>query len=92
MVPYEMDEVDKRYRDSIREALQSKDVDRLMQLVPSLGSSEAQDYIDRYDDLYLKTMAKIRLSKDTQDEIAEMYEILDGLLVKADLSGPHHGR
>ena len=87
MIPYEMDEVDKRYRDSIREALSKKDIDKLMQLVSSLSAQAAQSYIDEWTKLDSKTMDKIGHSIDTTAEIERIYEILDGLLLKANLSG-----
>ena len=36
-----MDDVDYRYKDFIREALQSGNVDKLMELVPSLSEQDA---------------------------------------------------
>ena len=59
-----MDDVDRRYKDSIREALQSKNADKLMELVPSLTEEDAHYYIDSWTANYLETMARIRNSQD----------------------------
>ena len=84
-----MDEVDYRYKDSINRALLSKDIDRLMELVPSLSYEEAVDYIDKYQRNYQETMEKIRASQDTMKLDNETHEMLFDLLDKAHLSGYH---
>ena len=60
-----MDNVDLRYKDNIREALQFKDVSRLMELVPSLTEERACQCIDEWKLNYLETMSRIRNSQDT---------------------------
>ena len=84
-----MDNVDYRYKDSIREALQDSDIDRLIELVPSLSEQEAQYYIDSWRLNYLETMQKIRNSQDTTDLDKESHELLFELLDKTHLSGYH---
>ena len=41
-----MDEVDYRYKDSIRGALQNKNLYRLQELIPSLEEETLQNYIN----------------------------------------------
>ena len=82
-----MDEVDYRYKDSIKEALQTGDINKLMELVPSIDEQEAQDYIDRWQKNYLDTMKKIRMGLDTAEQEKTSYEITNDLINKASLSG-----
>ena len=84
-----MDEVDRRYKDSIRRALQQGDVSRLTELIPSLSSSEASNYIEKWQRNYLETMEKIRASKDTTDLEEAASDMLYSLLDKVNLSGYH---
>lgn len=82
-----MDEVDYRYKDSIREALQNGNVSRLIELVPSLSEEDAQKYISRWNENYLETMQKIRNSQDTTNLDNESHELLYDLMDRAHLSG-----
>ena len=84
-----MDEVDYRYKDSIREALQYGNISKLMQFVPSLSEEEAQRYIEEWKQNYLETMQKIRNSEDTTDLTARAHEMLFELMDKSHLSGYH---
>ena len=84
-----MDEVDIRYRDSIREALQSQNADKLIQLVPSLTNEEAQYYIDSWTANYLETMTRIRRGQDTRDLDEQTYQLLGNLMDRAHLSRYH---
>ncbi len=82
-----MDEVDYRYKDSIKEALQTGNINKLMELVPSIDEQEAQDYMKRWQQNYLDTMKKIRMGLDTSDLEKTSYEIANDLMNKASLSG-----
>ena len=82
-----MDDVDYRYKDSIREALQSGNVDRLMELVPSLSEQDAEYYIRAWKQNYSETMQRIRNSQDTTDLDNATHEMLYTLMDKAHLSG-----
>ena len=84
-----MDDVDYRYKDSIREALQTGNVDRLMELVPSLSEENAQNYIESWKLNYLETMQKIRNGQDTMDLDSQAHEMLFDLMDKSHLSGYH---
>ena len=84
-----MDEVDYRYKDSIREALQNGNVSRLMELVPALSEQDAQYYIEAWNKNYLETMQKIRNSQDTSDLDDAAHNMLFDLMDKANLSGYH---
>ena len=84
-----MDDVDRRYKDSIREALQFGNVSRLMELVHSLSEQDAQSYIDAWKENYIDTMYKIRHNQDTMDNDSRVHELLNDLLDKANLSGYH---
>ena len=82
-----MDEVDYRYKDSIKEALQTGNINKLMELVPSIDEQEAQDYMKRWQQNYLDTMKKIRMGLDTSDLEKTSYEIANDIMNKAKLSG-----
>lgn len=84
-----MDEVDLRYKDSIREALQSKNVSRLIELVPSLDEQSAVAAIDKWQTNYNSIMEKIRAGQDTTDLSESSINLLYELLDKAHLSGYH---
>lgn len=84
-----MDDVDYRYKDSIREALQNGSVYKLMELVPSLSEQDAQYYILAWKQNYLETMQKIRNSQDTMDLDNAAHKMLFDLMDKAHLSGYH---
>lgn len=84
-----MDDVDYRYKDSIREALQTGNVDRLMELVPSLSEENARNYIESWKLNYLETMQKIRNGQDTMDLDSQAHEMLFDLMDKSHLSGYH---
>ncbi len=84
-----MDDVDRRYKDSIREALQSKNADKLMELVPSLTEEDAHYYIDSWTANYLETMARIRNSQDTRELDDQTHQMLWDLMDRANLSGYH---
>lgn len=84
-----MDQVDYRYKSSIREALQSGDVSRLMELVPGLSAGSAEDYIEQWKINYLETMQLIRDSRDTSHLDDAAHAIIDDLMDKANISGYH---
>ncbi len=84
-----MDDVDRRYKDSIREALQSRNADKLMELVPSLTEEDAHYYIDSWTANYLETMARIRNSQDTRELDDQTHQMLWDLMDRANLSGYH---
>ena len=84
-----MDDVDYRYKDSIREALQNENMDKLMELVPSLSEQDAQYYIQTWKQNYLESMQKIRNGLDTTNLDNEQHEMLFYLIDKAQLSGYH---
>lgn len=84
-----MDTVDYRYKDSIREALQSSDVSRLLELIPSMNQEEAQSYIDQWSRNYQDTMESIRAGLDTMFLDEKTHQILSTLMEKANLSGYH---
>lgn len=83
-----MDEVDTAYKNSIVDALNSGNVDKLAELLN--GNYEyAMDQIQRFRELNTITMEKIRSGKSTDSESAEMLEIVESCLSKANLSGYH---
>ena len=84
-----MDDVDYRYKHSIREALQNGNIDKLMELIPSLSEQDAYYYAEAWKQNYLETMAKIRNSQDTRDLDDKSHEMLFDLMDKAHLSGYH---
>lgn len=84
-----MDTVDYRYKDSIREALQSGDVNRLLELIPSMNQEEAQSYIDQWSRNYQDIMESIRAGLDTMFLDEKTHQILSTLMEKANLSGHH---
>ncbi len=84
-----MDDVDYRYKDSIRESLQTENMDKLMELVPSLSEQDAQYYIQTWKQNYLEIMQKIRNGLDTTNLDNEQHEMLFNLIDKAQLSGYH---
>lgn len=84
-----MDNVDLRYKDSIREALQTGDSVRLVELVPGMDMSRAEECISKWKENYLETMQKIRNGQDTTDLDSEASQILYDLLDEAKLSGYH---
>lgn len=84
-----MDEVDWRYKDNIREALNSGNVNRLTELVYDLDETEAREIISKWQKNYQMTMQMIRASQDTSKLDAETNEMLDSLFERANLSGYH---
>ena len=84
-----MDTVDHKYKDSIREALQHSNVDRLMELVPTISEEDACYYITLWKKNYLETMEKIRNGQDTRNLDDETHNMLNELMNKSHLSGYH---
>ncbi len=84
-----MDDVDNRYKDSIRDALQSKNTDKLMELIPSLTEEDANYYIDSWTEKYLETMSRIRNGQDTQELDGQMHQMIWNLMDQVHLSGYH---
>ena len=82
-----MDEVDRRYFDNIRDALNSKNVDKLLSVCTSMSEEEAANYITKWNDISNNMMEKIRASIDTTEESQELYDILYGICEKYPLSG-----
>ena len=80
-----MDEVDVRYRDDIMEALQVRNVGRLMELVPGMNYERANDCIDRWQENYGMMMAKTRLGEDTTELERESINMLEDLVEEANL-------
>ena len=81
-----MDEVDFAYRENIREALDSKNVDRLAELVNG-DYDYAYDKMQRYQELSERIMGKVRAGTYTGEEAEEVVQIIDSCLCKANLSG-----
>ena len=84
-----MDEVDYKYKNSIREALQEGNVDRVMELVPELELEEAENYVNEWKENYEETMSNIRNSLDTMFLEEKTHKILNELMERAHLSGYH---
>ena len=84
-----MDEVDYKYKNSIREALQEGNVDRVMELVPELELEEAENYVNEWKENYEETMSNIRNSLDTMFLEEKTHKILNELMDRAHLSGYH---
>ena len=84
-----MDDVDKRYKDSIRGALQSKDVSRLMELVPSIDEETARKYIEKWIYNYNETVEKTRSGFNTDFNVEKSWDIINELLDASHLSGYH---
>ena len=84
-----MDEVDYKYKNSIREALQEGNVDRVMELVPELELEEAENYVNEWKENYEETMANIKNSLDTMFLEEKTHKILNELMERAHLSGYH---
>ncbi len=81
-----LDEVDKRYLWSIREALQYCNVSKLAELV-HVDQIEAEEYIQNYKSKHSLMMDMIKAGKDTTEIQEELSSIEYGLLDKANLSG-----
>ena len=84
-----MDEVDYKYKNSIREALQEGNVDRVMELVRELELEEAENYVNEWKENYEETMSNIRNSLDTMFLEEKTHKILNELMDRAHLSGYH---
>ena len=84
-----MDNVDYRYKDSIREALDNGSVSKLTQLIPSLSEDEAVHYIEKWKLNALETMTKIRSGQDTSELSNSAHNMLYDLLEKANLSAQY---
>lgn len=84
-----MDVVDMRYKDSIRESLQTQNVARLIELVPSLDEVSAKKIIDVWQSNYNLTMQMIRNNQDTTELDKQAVDMLYDLLDSANLSGYH---
>lgn len=83
-----MDEIDRAYRENIRDALNTNNIDRLSELLN--GNYEyASEKMARYRELNETMMRKIRNGLSTDSESAEAIEILDDCMRKANLSGYH---
>ncbi len=80
-----MDEVDIRYRENIRDALDSKDIEKLADLVGDYDY--ACKKMERYQQLSEIVMGKVRAGNYMGEEAAELVEIIDSCLSKANLSG-----
>ena len=78
-----MDEVDIRYRENIRDALDSKDIEKLADLIGDY------DYACKKMEQQLSeiVMGKVRAGNYMGEEAAELVEIIDSCLSKANLSG-----
>lgn len=84
-----MDEVDLRYKDNIRDALQTGNVERLTTLIPGMSEERAKQCITEWKDNYLQTMQKIRNGEDTRKLDDASTNMLYSLLDEAHLSGYH---
>lgn len=84
-----MDNVDMRYKDSIREALQMQNISRLMELVPTLDEVRAKEVIEEWQSNYNQTMQMIRNNQDTTELDKQAVDMLYDLLDSAKLSGYH---
>lgn len=80
-----MDEVDIRYRENIRDALDSKDIEKLADLIGDYDY--ACKKMERYQQLSEIVMGKVRAGNYMGEEAAELVEIIDRCLSKANLSG-----
>ncbi len=80
-----MDEVDIAYRENIRSALDSKNIERLAELVGDYDY--AYEKMQRYQELSERVMGKVRAGNYMGEEAAELVEIIDSCLSKANLSG-----
>ncbi len=87
-----MDEVDRRYFDSIRGALDSKSVDKLLSVCTSMSEEEAHSYISSWNNISNDMMKKIKASIDTTKESEKLYDIIYEICKKYPLSGNtiHH--
>lgn len=80
-----MDEVDRTYRENIRVVLDSKDINRLAELVGDYDYAYEKMY--RYQELSEIVMGKVRAGNYMGEEAQELVEIIDSCLSKANLSG-----
>ncbi len=82
-----MDEVDIAYIGNISSALASKDIDKLMELVPSISEEDAISYIKSYEDSINEIRNNNRNMIDTSVIYAHLSNLTHDLYRKAHLSG-----
>lgn len=82
-----MDEVDRRYFDNIRDALNSKNAEKLRSVCTSMSEEEAYAYVTKWNYVTNNMMEKIRASIDTTKESEELSDILYDICEKYPLSG-----
>ena len=84
-----MDNVDRTYEHNIMQALQSRNIERLKELVPGIDSEKAEEYINRWQENYNSIMSGVRGGLDTSKTEDSSLQMLNELLEEANLSGFH---
>lgn len=81
-----MDNVDREYFNNIRDALNSKNAERLSSLT-TMSIGDAEEWIMEWGKITSEMMGKIRAGRDTEEETQELHDILFEICRKYSLSG-----
>lgn len=81
----DFNEVDKGVFDSIGEALNADNAEKLCELVPSLSIEEANDWIDSYYDFSRIIEEKRETGVDDTPEITQQQNLIKSLLIRSKL-------
>lgn len=75
-----MNDVELRYKDDIRNALRTANVEELISLIPDISEGKAEECIKEYESLYLDLMDKKQNNLNVLDVTTKIDSLLKSLL------------